>query len=430
MSAKVKMNKTEQGAVILKQALMEKKKMSVQEIMDVLGVNRQSVYNYLRILEENGIRLASEKCGHSVIYSLADGASDVNSYEAMDLNVLRSFVIVRKLQKAPMEPKKLFKALNVRQTGYNEYEDQGTDIGRTQFDKLLRTLLEKGVLSQEKKRAVLFPSGHLVPILLELSEDEYWELCDQLETIAPGYPYYKELRGIYEKLCRMGAEFADVDDSIYHIYGRKYSQLEKIRSSMNRLSLEKCISDIVRIKYISQSSRRTQQTYLAAGLIVYSADKDKVYIIGKDAQASGKVKKSFRIMRLDTILEIEKTEHPNPCWFTSDFRNIYDAMYSISSESTKEKIVVEFDNVANVRYKLESLLCQRKNAKLETNDKKIIYTDYVIGLQDVEAFLRQFGRSCHIVEPPKLREMMKASVEKSLEAYKAYALEVENGNKL
>lgn len=430
MQVKVKVNKTEKGAMLLKGALTEKGKLSVQEIMDLLGASRPSAYNYIRRLEDSGVKLVVEKVGHTAVYSLADRNSELNNYELMDLNVLRSFVIVRTLQQNPMEPKNLEKALNVRQKGYDKTEEQGTDLGRTQFDKLIRALLEKGVLAQEKKKAVLFPSGHIVPILLQLSEEQYWDLCDQLENIAPGHPYYSELHNIYEKLCLMGAEFADADTSIYHIYGRKYSQLEGIRDKLKELPLEKCISQIIRCKFKGQHSKRAQQVNLATGLIIYSADKDKAYIIGRDAQISGKIKKSIRVIRLDTIVELHATEFSNPCWYAKEFKDIYDAMYSITTENTKEKIVVEFDNVANLRYKLESLVSQRKNATVKVEEKKITYTDYVIGLQDVATFLRQFGRSCHVVEPQKLKDMMRDSVEKSLEAYKAYAMEVKNGNAL
>lgn len=432
MSIKVKTNKVEAGANKIIEALQNKGKLSILDMMDLLQVNRQSVYNYLKRIVARGIKLHTEADGHSMLYSLAKGNTSLAKYESMDLNVLRSFTIVRKLQQKAMEPKELIKVLNVTTKAKKEeadgYFDQETDLGRTQFDKLIRSLLEQGILTQVKKRAKLFPSGQGIPVLLNLDQDEMWALCDKLESVAPGNPFYTELQSIYQKLSVLGAEANDMDENIYHIYGKKYSQFNNVRNLLTNIPLQSCVVNIVKYYYKSFNSGKLNSVYMATGIIVYSTDKDRAYILGKQTSASGKIYDGHIVIRLDSVVKVEATNKPNKYWLSKEFYEICETMYSIASDTKQEKIVVEFDNIGNIRSKLENILYQRKQAKLSYVDNKIIYTDVVMGLPDVENYLRQFGKSCRILEPLKLKELMQYSVAKSLNAYEEYEREKHHGS--
>lgn len=98
-------------------------------------------------------------------------------------------------------------------------------------------------------------------------------------------------------------------------------------------------------------------------------------------------------------------------------------MFSISVEKPVY-VKVEFDRVAKVQRKVESLAKNRKYADIEVLEGKIVYTDKISGLSDFIMYLRRFGKSVHVVEPESLKRKLQYSVNNTL---KRYGEDVQNG---
>ena len=77
-------------------------------------------------------------------------------------------------------------------------------------------------------------------------------------------------------------------------------------------------------------------------------------------------------------------------------------------------------NCFNIKERLEKMAANRKFAKLDISEDKIVYRDTVRGLSDVARYLRGFGRSCKVNKPEKLKQMMIESNDKVIEMYEEY----------
>ena len=82
--------------------------------------------------------------------------------------------------------------------------------------------------------------------------------------------------------------------------------------------------------------------------------------------------------------------------------------------------VIEFKDCFNIKERLEKMAANRKFAKLDISEDKIVYRDTVRGLSDVARYLRGFGRSCKVNKPEKLKQMMIESNDKVIEMYEEY----------
>lgn len=163
--------------------------------------------------------------------------------------------------------------------------------------------------------------------------------------------------------------------------------------------------------------------------MIYSAEKDKLYLLGI-TQIATQNKNSIFIA--ENITDITPGNKDNIFKFSKNEYSIYDEMinvseeeshnvtvrfYPMSSEKIDGKIIY---NYGNLKLKINTLANNRSStAKIIEYEKEgyYEYKDTIRGLNDFANLLRQFGRSCEVIEPPKLRELMKSSAEKILNLY-------------
>lgn len=356
--------------------------------------------------------LTTEQVGHSTVYAIAQQEDNLEKYEIIDKDVLRVFSTVRYLQQKPVEPVELYQGLNIDFCNPDSVEEPVLDVGRTQFDKLLRGMLASGMLIQAGKRKKLYPSGETVPIILELEEDGFWSLYDELEKVPKGYPYYKALASIHTRMDMLLGNACEAEQEYQHTYGRKFVNFENLNAILQRVPLQQCFTNIARFSYGGK-----RDLYLAAGLIVYCADKDKLYLLGRQASAKGQLQAGYEILKLDKLEKVEAIDVPNELWQAAEFKALSRAMFSISV-AQPVNVKVEFEDVFNIKAKLQGLLSQRRSAKLTKQGNKLLYEDLVAGLPDLANYLRQYGSSCRVLEPQALIDIMKQGVLRGLERYK------------
>ena len=97
--------------------------------------------------------------------------------------------------------------------------------------------------------------------------------------------------------------------------------------------------------------------------------------------------------------------------------HIVDAMFSISVEEPVH-VKVEFDNIFAIREKLNRLRVNRPGARLTEEGGVLYYEDEVSGINDFAGYLRRFGYNCRVLEPERLRNIMKESARRILDAYR------------
>ncbi len=399
-------------------------KLSITDIMKLLRCNRTSAYNYLKRLENAGYVFKKIQENNRTFYSLVstdDQIPELISYTPMTADVLRKFAIIRELQNGPIK-KDTFRNHFTIYKSEEIHDGDGRiplDIKITQYYNLLNDLLNEGEIVLNAADQKYYLTGKSIPLQIRLHEDNLINLQIKLSTINAGIPYYEQLQELYSKinilLGNLDHDIPNVQN--YLIYGKKMNGLSASSVQLNKITDCDYKNKILCITYFN-SHNDTLTSYIATGMIIYSVEKDKFYLLGAE-YPDGIVSSNQRhtIIDIANITHVYNIDAVHTCYHSAYFQTMFDDMFSISVEPPT-KVIVAFERAANIERKIKYLQMQRKNARVQIQDDTILYTDKISGLADFAQYLRQFGRSAHVITPLSLRERMQKSVELSLTRYK------------
>ena len=186
---------------------------------------------------------------------------------------------------------------------------------------------------------------------------------------------------------------------------------------------------------MSDSGKKPEPMLLRLGQIV--EEETKVWTQAKAAtedktedetedKTKGKKKGKTEDQTINSIHDPENYKDPY-----KQYKQIYNEMFSASLGRRNEKpmdVKIRFRIISeNMRRRLKHLVEVRKasGARLEEDEAEkgvMIYTDKVRGLEDLAAYLRLYGRACVVEEPACLRERMKLTAKKVMDAYRREGL--------
>lgn len=407
----------------------------------MLGCNRQSVYNYIKRLEENGCTFTKFTQHNHIYYSLNQDATTTEEllYEPLTFDVLRKYTILQQLQQGAVPKEKLKDkfAFYSKTTHPQKTVDLSPplteacteeliecrdctplDIGMTHYYHLLNDLIAAGEIECNHSTQKYFLTGKNIPLQMVLDEDTLYKLHISLETITSGTPYYNQFKSIYNKTSLL---LGDVTDSTpyfenYIVYGKKMDGLTNISEQLKNITTHNYQNKVLQIHY--QTKNQGERSVLfAVGMLLYSVEKDILYLIGEEYSQKNETQTyPYSIINVSTINHMEETIITHSCYRSAYYEELFHAMFSISIE-TPVSVKVEFDRILNIERKIRHLTKQRNYANCEILENKIIYTDKISGLSDFAMYLRKFGRNAHVIEPPALKDKMKYSITQTLYRY-------------
>lgn len=464
-----KTDKTIQNLYRLIQAL-KKQPLSISDMQELLACNRQSVNNYIHDIEESGCTLTKTRKKDnthkkSVVYcSISkpsetakekDDNTDSNStaaYEYLPLSKrnLRAFSIMQLLQSKPSTLyglRKRFFIADLPKKSKTREEDKSTsdsdnnthtfdcshpdngsllDIKYTEFNKQVEALIKAGEI-RKSEDGTLHPTGRSFPLSKSFTKEELIRLFKQLRTLPPASPYHSQAQSIAGKLAPVMRtyHFEVAPQSNYLTYGREHRVLDQINSQLETLSQTDYTKCQIRIQYKTRKNL-LRTVWFQTGLILYSVEKTKLYLLGKSA-AENRADQSFQdtIIDLGTIQNATNTDLPNQQYRSAYYQQVVDEMFGISLEEPME-VLVHFDDVANIHRKLTHLTRQRPLATCTPiENQQLEYRDTIRGLGDFASYLRQFGKNARVIAPDVLKQKMSDSVDKTLKRYEESIYEQE-----
>ena len=224
---KSKFEKTGKNLALLVNAFMEKGSMSINDIQSAISCNRQSAYNYLKLLQEKGCILNKYTEHNHTIYSLKQNESaELIRYIPLTLTILRKNLIMTQLQNGPVSRNALYDSFPLA-TSDSPADRQSMDIALTQFNKLIKELIENGDIEESKKNergtSIFSLTTKNIPLNRKLNRGNLEIFNDILSNISPGNPYFEELHELYQDTCLLLGYFNhDTPDyDHYLIYGKK-----------------------------------------------------------------------------------------------------------------------------------------------------------------------------------------------------------------
>ncbi len=248
------------------------------------------------------------------------------------------------------------------------------------------------------------------PVQLSFGTTEAIDLLNRLEQQSKGHYYEETLAEIRRKLAIALFNEPEEDNqfSNYVVYQRSFETAKKLATHLEELNKYPFEQKELLISFNGKRGS-IEKLPVAVGNVVYSVEKDRLYLIGE-------TKTGPIIIQYETITHMEVGQNENHIFQNAMYQGIVEDMFSISVEPAVH-VKVEFENIFRIGEKLRQVVANRPKAYLYEEDGFLIYEDDVRGLYDFAAFLRRFGSSCKVIEPPALVNLMVDSAKRILEAY-------------
>ena len=203
----------------------------------------------------------------------------------------------------------------------------------------------------------------------------------------------------------------------YEVRGR-YSDMSSIAEMISsRLGESGYRKNAIHIRYHNRQNILHEYDF-KVGLIYYSKIQNNVYLLGEKLD-TGEISN----LRLAGVESVEKLTVLNDIYLSAAYIDIFDKMFGAAYENEEHEVEVAFQMFGSIPDKIRQLHSSRgRHSRLLEKDGKLYYTDTIIGLSEFAAFLRQFGKSCEVIRPKRLREEMAKSPERVLKRYKEEGL--------
>ena len=401
------------------------KPLTTGDLMKLLDCNRNSVNNYYKRCIASGINVIKTLVGHETGYYL-----DINDtvYEPLTVDMVRKYRIMQNMNPGADNKQELL-GVNIRSGKGDDYvlESLG-NIGISKYYQLVAELEQEGEL--QKIGDKYYPGRKKIPVAWVVDEWRAVEYLNILSMMPPGHHSQKMIESIYEKIRGID-ETNDKDDSSYVLLGRVYSVLNRIRELLAVLGTVDYINKLIHISYKGKGEELIE-CVIATGAIVYSVEKDKLYLIGErrgsgSDRTSGKGKKGLTVfLDVEKITEAREEKGRNRIYRSRSVMMLYHRMFSAENSllnernEMNEKICIEFEDDPFIRGRLENLCIYRKEsgAKLERTESKLIYSDNIVGLDDFFRFLRQFTGKYEVLNSKRLEKKRVDSLHSMLKAYR------------
>lgn len=404
---------------------------TIAMIEKALSCKRHTAYNQLKKLNEIGYHCTSKIINKTAYYYIEDNYA--KDYIPMDIDTIRKYHIAKGLQNGPVNSSNFYRNFAFSDNKYNKkaVNPISLDINQTTFYSLISDMIEDGDIEKirlgnsnhpknSKVEYIYSLTGKNIPIRMPLKNDsnnsEVNNLITKLSTIPSEQPFSKQLQTIYKKLCVLYDVPEEDDSKNYIIYGRNRNGLSKASKLFQSIKSYDYKHKVLDITFTSQKGN-PQKLAMAIGLVVYSMEKNELYIIGKSSSTNYKFNNSNTIIKVSSIQNISETDLSHNIYHSKEYENLFKSMFSISAESPK-RIKVEFDNEANILRKIENLSNRRNVSPPSPNNSKIIYEDDISGIKDFANYLRSFGKSVQVIYPEDLKQSLYNSVRDTLAIYK------------
>lgn len=388
---------------------------SYEDIMSTYNISLRSMKGDIAALNAQGfvvVGVASKKA-----YELVGGSQEEDVfYDAADRKKIRKLIISLIVSSSK-------NGISFNHEGILYIRDRigspndPLDILQEDFEKKDITKTIEGTIEEMLTDGELLNiNGILRPvssalIQLPLSREDAINLLNLIKSLSKGNQHKEILDIIGNKLSLAlygeKLQSSDLEGSFIYSGNTQYDcTYEKAIKMLSDVAYE---NNAITVRYFNRKGREIETTVLA-GLVVYSPDKRKTYLLGESNERC-------LIINLANVIEVTKTDIPNSIFRSDKYLEMADAMFEISIDDPVH-VKIRFDDIPSIRHKLYRLKSNRKCAVIYKQGNSLIYEDMMSGLNDFAHYLRRFGYGVEVIEPVFLRQQMKESCESLLKMYR------------
>ncbi|MGN1382672.1 MAG: WYL domain-containing protein [Eubacterium sp.] len=294
----------------------------------------------------------------------------------------------------------------------------GTRFSQSSFDKYKENLKKKGYIrtnqydSQSPIMCYLTEEGRaLLPSFY--TEEEIENFNDHCRLRGKCSQLNKEMEKLYEKFREKDPYAMEAGETEHGalIFGRRCSLSEEVKEKLEELmQLPYSTHPVI----LTMKNGKVWQEEISH--ILYNTETNMIYLLCDSKGGSG-----HYLIRLDRVKEMScNMKEKNLVYHRTSDRSYIDQMWAVSDDQPV-KVRVRFENRDFIRRKVERIVHAREKTSGARISKwtaeYIEYEDTVVGLSDFSRYLRRFGSSVIVMEPPELAEQMCAAAEKLLSRY-------------
>lgn len=288
------------------------------------------------------------------------------------------------------------------------------------FRKDLHSLIKDGFIDKKRLQYkngihVVYSISEKAPAILFESEDELYDFMTFYDNFKASFSNTEPLESLYRK-CSLIYDWESYD-TITQIYGKSNHINQNQLKHLHRFVQYPYKTKTLDIKYLARDG--AIDVIISSGLLFYSVETNCFYLLCANMDS-----KAIMQLRLDRIASIKEGKEKNKDFRSLSFMSMYEEMFSTSFEPKKSHVKVLFQDFGNIKEQLTVLHSKRKFSKLYEIDPLsddishcIVYEDDLRGLSTFSRFLRSFGSSALVLEPPSLRDLMIQSNQKILKNY-------------
>lgn len=375
---------------------------STRELQEVFQIKKATLSEDITALKAQGIPLQTPR--GFVTIETTDTTSAY--YEAITDSTIRQWLILLILSQHKQAM--TFQAL------FNNYEEHnGEYCSADTLHKDLQALQQNEYIrynATNHSYQLTAYNRYIMP-----NSDELEPFCYKYAQQQEAHSSDLELKRFHRTAVILLCGFEEKDSykpsQNYMVHGKRSILDATSQHGFEKLCEHPYDTKVLNIRFQTRKGDRLSIN-LAIGLIVYSVEKNRLYLLGESS--SGRT-----IIPIDSIIEYRVTEEKNPVFLSRQYQDIFREMFSLSVDDAVA-VRVRFDNYPFVRDKINQLHKQRPNSRMEASEdtSTFIYTDQIRGVQDFSSYLRQFGKSAVVEEPDSLREQMLHSAEEVIAKYK------------
>ena len=272
---------------------------------------------------------------------------------------------------------------------------------------------------QKEDNTRFYSLSDSAPVITPISEDDSYDFSDYYNNGG----YSGELREVLNKISEKFEKiFFDYGTEIYDSYittGRINKISEGLLEKLNMFLRLPIKTRAVLVKHAGNPEGDRIKT----GIIIFSTEKNMLYIIGEKTERKTEDKRDFTVIRMDKIISAEALEEKNDIYESNFYLELRKKMWGVTPEEPVDTEIL-FDNVPYVRKKVERLQRLRgETARViyppkDDEYEKIVYRDRIIGFNDFLPYIRSMGSSAVIIRPEPARQVMIERTKEIIDNYK------------
>ena len=416
MTKKEQIQKRSQEILELLRASDQEHPVPLTALMERFDASRRTIYDDIKALQESGFAVETlQKKGFFLAGETKQEEQALYRKSRVESLLDVMLMITIQLSEKPLTIDEIL-PLYARVCSYDA-EDAGSL--KSALVRKLRLLQAQGYLVEEDGR---YGISLTAPVYLMLTERQIEELNDLILFYGQDVAHAKTLEGIAEQLRAVYEGGMLTEDRKYSGIGLHRIRGDEAQKAVERINRYPYDRKCLDLTYEVRDGELMHFPCFRTGLLIYTADKDRLYILGTQ---QGEEDGFIRILNVGKIREVRETEEKNEDFQSEAYMQMFHEMLVVDADPPEQVEVEISAGNPNLIRKFERHVRERNEgretgetpARLVKKDENYIYTDTVRGIGELARFLRQYGWSVRVLGPESLKEKMLFTANRALERY-------------